>query len=287
MRSRLVLFPVLILCLCWTACSSTPPPPSGDKYFADAKTNLDTSDFEGAIRNLERSISAAGEQPELQPAEIVRVALLISMAESDKKLADALETSRRQPIAAPRYGELTQRRTDRFALARAHLLNALEEVMKQRAKLGDKPIPLNLKFPDFGAAENPVFTRLLKGMEVSREEVARLDPEFTRNALAMNMAGMVGAKDDVNKGREIFEKGNVAIDPRVYLVHVTESFHKLSEIFGPKNLDDAKYMKVSLEVVRDNLDLAGKMLAAKPDKELEARIKKCREECDKQLKKLT
>lgn len=286
MRSRLFVFPVLILCLCWTACSSTPPAPPSDKYFADARTNLETSDFDGAMRNLDRAISAASGKPEAQQAEMIRIALLISMAESDKKVADALETSRYQPIAAPRFGQLSQMRTDHFQLARAHYLNALEAVMKQRAALGDKPIPLNLKFPDFSAAENPVLTKVLKGMAVSREEVVRLDPEFTRNALAMNLAGMVGAEGNVNKGREVFEKGNVEIDPRLYLINVTESFHKLSDLFGPKNLDDTKYLKISLEVVRDNLDAASKMLVAKPDKDLEARIKRCREECTKQLKKL-
>ena len=285
MNSRLIVFPVLILCLCCSACSSTPTPP-GNKNFADAKTNLESSDFDGALRNLDRAITTAGGQPEAQQAELIRVALLISMAESDKKMADAFETGRSQPVASPRYGQLTQMRTDHFQLARAHLLNALEAVMKQRAKLGDKPMALILKFPDFSATENPVYAKVLKGMAVTGEEVVRLDPEFTRNALAMNLAGMVGAEGNVHKGREIFEKGNVEIDPRLYLIHVTESFHKLSEMFGPKNLDDAKYMKISLEVVRDNLDLASKLLVAKPDKDMEARIKKCREECAKQLKKL-
>jgi len=286
MKSRLVPFLLLILCLSWSACSA-PPPPAGENYFADAKANIGTSDFESALRNLDRTISAAGGQPMGQQAELVRVALLIAMGQSDRKMADAFETSRRQPVASPRYGQLSKMRSDYFGMARVHLLDALETVMKQRAKLGDKPMPLALKFPDFSGAENPVMVKILKGMAVTDDERFRTELEVTRNALAETLAGMVGAEDNVHKGHEIFAKGNVEIDPRVYLVHITESFHKLSEIYGPKALDDTKYQKICLEVVRDNLDLAAKMLAAKPDKELEARIKKCREECEKQLKKLT
>jgi hypothetical protein len=286
MRSRLFVFPLLILCLCWSACSSPPPPPGGEKFFADAKANLDNSDFEAAIRNLERAIEAEGDKPLGQQATMARVALLIAMAQADRKMADTYETSRHQPIAAPRYGQLTQTRTDYYGKARVHLLNALETVMKQRGKLGDKPMPLAMKFPSFSGAENPVMMKILKGMEVSEDERVLTELEVTRNALATTLAGLVGAGDNVHKGQEIFAKGAAEIDPRVYIVRVTESFHKLSEIFGPKALDDTRFHKTCLEVVRDNLDLAAKMLAAQPDKELESRIKKCREECEKQLKKL-
>jgi hypothetical protein len=285
MRSRFLFVLVVILCLTLSACSS-PPPPTGDNYFADAKNNLEAMDYDSALRNLERAISAAGEQPQGQQATLVRIALLTAMADGANKMADAYETGRRQPVAGPRFGQLSQIRTDYYGVARVHLLNAMEAMMKQRAKLGDKPMPLALKFPAFSGAESPVMARILKGMAVSDEERYRVQLDMTRNALAATLAGMVGAGDNVHKGHEIFNTGNVEIDPRVYLIHMTEAFHKLSEIFGSKALDDAKYHKVSLEVVRDNLELASKLLAAKPDKDLEARIKKCRAECDKQLKKL-
>ena len=49
-------------------------------------------------------------------------------------------------------------------------------------------------------------------------------------------------------------------------------------------LNQPDHIRIVNEVVRGNLDVALKLLATKPDKDLEARAKKMQAECEKTLK---
>jgi hypothetical protein len=57
-------------------------------------------------------------------------------------------------------------------------------------------------------------------------------------------------------------------------------------MFDRRGLDDARYRRISLEVVRDNADVVLILLEKKPDKELETRAKKLKADCEAALKKL-
>jgi hypothetical protein len=100
-------------------------------------------------------------------------------------------------------------------------------------------------------------------------------------------AAMAGAGEDVHKGHAAFQAGAVQLDTRVYLFELSAAFYKLRAIFEAKALDDSRYLRTTIEVVQGNLDALDKLLAARPDKDLEARAKKLRAECEKALKKIT
>ena len=57
-------------------------------------------------------------------------------------------------------------------------------------------------------------------------------------------------------------------------------------MFDARGVNDPDRFRTVNQVVAGNLDVATKLLAAKPDKELEARVKKMQADCDKCLKKL-
>ncbi len=286
MCSRPIVFPVIGICLLLSACTSAPPTPAGEQYFNDAKNNLSAMDYQTALKNLDRLIKSAGDQPLGQQGIVIRTMLLTAMAEGAQRMAEAYSTGAKQPAAQAQRAAFTKMRSDYYGVARVRLMNAMEGVMSQRAKLGDQALRLDLPFPAFSATEHPALGQIKAGRTVSDAERYRAELESVRNSFARGMAGLAGAGEDIHKGHARFEQGNVQVDPSLYLVEVTEDFLHMADIFGPRGLDDSRYRRTTLEVVRDNLDLAAKLLAAKPDKDLEARVKKLKAECDKQLKAL-
>lgn len=275
-----------VICLLLLACTGAPPTPSAQQYFSDAKNNLAASDFDAALKNLDRSIKAAGEQPVGQQASMLRAVLLAALAEGSKQMAEAYGTGAKEPAAQARFGHFVRMRADYYGIARVRLMDAMQAVMDQRRKLDDKPISLEVNFPGFTGAEDPSATRIKKGYAAEDPNRYRAELNLDRNALARILASMAGVGDNPHKGQEIFSRGKVEIDPRVYLVELSSTFLRLGGIFERRALDEPRYLRAVNEVVRDNADLALKLLATKPDKDLESRAKKMRAECEKALKVL-
>ena len=110
--------------------------------------------------------------------------------------------------------------------------------------------------------------------------------QLDRNCLAQVLADFSGANQDLNKAREIYTAGKVNVDPRVYIVVLSDDFLRIGAMFDPHGVNDAEKFRTVNQVVRDNLEVATKLLAAKPDKDLEARVKKMQTDCDRCLKKV-
>jgi hypothetical protein len=279
-------FPPLVLgvFLAALACGGPTTPPA-EHFFTDAKQNLASMDYEGALKNLERLMKSAEGQPLGKQGEVLRTALLVSLAEATMKMGQAYDTGARQPEARAQQSQFVKMKSDYYGIARTRLMNSMEAVMAQRGKLAD-PLPLNISFPDFTGTDPVVVSRVEKGMWAADNDRYRAELEVVRNALARTLARLAGAGDDVHKGRTTFEKGGVQIDPRVYLLELSTMFYKLSDLFDRKALDDPRYRRISLEVVRDNADILLKMLEAKPDPDLEKRAKKLKADCEAALKKM-
>ena len=280
-KSALLLF----VCLLVLACSGEPSKPAALPYAA-AKENLTALDYDAALKNLDKTIKAAPDEPDGKEAAIVRIALLTAMAQGSRDMAEAFGTGVKQPAARTQTGPYTRMRSDYLGMSRVYLMDAMEAVMKQRAKLSDAPLPLKIVFPDFGGTEPAAMDRIRHGMSVQDSERYRSELETSRNYLARLMAALAGAGDDVHKGHAAFQAGAVQLDTRVYLLELSAAFYKLREIFDAKALDDSRYLRTTIEVVQGNLDALDKLFAARPDKDLQARAKKLRADCDAALKKI-
>lgn len=284
MPTRLILFPVMAFCLVLVACTTAPPTPAAEQYFADAKKNLPNRDYESALRNLDRATKAAGDQPVGQQVVLLRTALLTAMAEGAKQMADAYGSGSKEPPGEARSGQFRKMRADYHGIARVRLMNAMEAILAQRKKLGAEPVPLEMRFPDFSGTDHAALTKIKSGYWAEEADRYRAELESVRNALARNVARMTGAGDDVHKGQAAFEKGGLQVDPRIYLIEMSNTFLRLGEIFDRRALDDPRYLRICYEVVRDNMDVVLKLLQIKPDKELETKAKKIKADCEKALK---
>jgi len=283
LRKSALLFFVFLLML---ACSSEPSKPSTALPYAAAKENLTALDYDAALKNLDKTIKAAPDEPVGKEAAIVRVALLTAMAQGSSVMAEAYGKGVTQPSARGQTGPYTRMRSDYLGMSRVYLMDAMEAVLKQRANLSDAPLPLQITFPDFSGTEPAAMDRIRNGMSVQDAERVRTELENSRNNMARLMAALAGAGEDVHKGHAAFQSGTVQLDTRVYLMELSAAFYKLRAIFEAKALDDVRYLRTTIEVVQGNLDALDKLLAARPDKAMQARAKKLRADCDAALKKI-
>jgi hypothetical protein len=282
MRRRFSLLFLLGVFLLISSCGPPPAPPA-QQFLTDAKANLAAMDYDAALKNLDKLIAAAEGQPAGQQGVILRTALLTAIADGSKTMGDAFAEGWRMSRADS--AQFVQLKGDYYGICRVRLMNAMEAVMAQRNKLGDA-MTLEIAFPDYSGTEPVALAMVKQGQYPQDAERFRTEREIERNALARTLARIAGAGEDVAKGKTAFEKGSVQVDPRVYLLELSATFYKLSDIFDRKALDDPRYRRISLEVVRDNMDIVLKMLESKPDKDLETRAKKLKADCEKEMKKL-
>lgn len=279
------LFFFLALSALLFACSSTPPTSISERQFNDAKDNLKSSDFKAALNNLGGTIRSTNNDALRQQALLLRVALVTALADADKQMAEAYALGAKQPLAHSKTTAFYRERSDYYTGARAYLMEAMQSVMDQRSALNANPVSLEVAFPGFTGTDLEL-AKINGGEFISDAERTSAELQLDRNCLAHVLAGFAGADQDLNKGREIFTAGKVSVDPRVYIVVLSDDFLRIGTMFDTRGVNDPDKFRTVNQVVRDNLEVATKLLAAKPDSELEARVKKMQADCDKCLKKL-
>lgn len=285
MQHRLVLSFVFPILLFLAACSGAPPTSPGERDLADARNSLKASDFNAALKDLDGAIKSAGDKPLGQQAAVLRVALVTALADASKQMAEAYGLGAKEPAAQSHYGPFNKMRSDYYGIARSRLMDAMQSVMDQRRKLSGNPMPIEVNFPGFTGGTDATVTRIKSGQWVTDADRFGAELQLDRNALARILSALAGAGQDPDKGQQLFSSGKVDIDPRLYLVELSSSFLQTGGIFGPRALNQPDHIRIVNEVVRGNLEVALKLLATKPDKDLEARAKKMQAECEKTLKK--
>ena len=286
MRHRLFLSLLIAISLLLVACSSGPSMSPGEQYLSDARNSLKSSDFNAALKNLDGAIKSAGDDPLGQQAAVLRVALVTSLSDAGKQLAEAYALGAKEPPAQSRSGGFNKMRADYYGIARSRLMDAMQSVMDRRSKLSGNPMPIEVSFPGFTGGTDPTVTKIRSGQWIADADRVAAETQLDRNALARILSALAGAGQDPNKGQQLFTSGKVDIDPRVYLIEFSSSFLQIGSMFDPRGTNQPDQLRIVNQVVRGNLDVALKLLAAKPDKDLEARVKKMQADCDKALKKL-
>jgi hypothetical protein len=286
MQHRFFLPLAILMSLLLVACSSGPSMSPGEKYLSDARNSLKSSDFNAALKNLDGAIKSAGDDPLGQQAAVLRVALMTALSDADKQLAEAYAQGAKEPPAQSRSGAFNKMRADYYGIARSRLMDAMQSVMDRRSKLNANPMPIEVNFPGFTGGTDPTVTKIKSGQWPTDADRVAAETQLDRNAFARILSAIAGAGQDPNKGQQLFSSGKVDIDPRVFLAELSSSFLQIGGMFEPRGTNQPDQLRIVNQVVRGNLDIALKLLAAKPDKDLEARVKKMQADCDKALKKL-
>jgi hypothetical protein len=285
MRHRALPSLVVAIPLLVVACSGAPPRPPSERYMADARSSLKASDFNAALKNFDIAIKSSGDEPLGQQAAVLGTALATALADADKQMAEAYSLGAKEPAAQSHLGPFNRARSDHYGSARSHLMNAMQSLMDQRRKLGGNPIAIEVDFPGFTGGTESAVTRIKNGQWATDGDRLGAELQVDRNALARILSAVAGAGQEPSKGQQIFSRGKVDIDSRVYLIEISKSFLQIGGIFDPRALNEPDHVRTVYEVVRGNLEITSKLLATKPDKDLEARAKKMQAECERMLKK--
>ncbi len=286
MLHRVRLFVPLALSLLLFACSNAPRVSTTEQQFIDAKNNLNSSDFKAALDNLNGTIKFTSNEAQRQQALLLRVALVTALADADEQMAEAYHLGAKQPSAQSQTGAFYKERSDYNNAARTYLMDAMQYLMDQRSKLSVNPVPIEVAFPGFTGGTDAGLARIKNGQLISDADRQNAELQLDRNCFAHVLAGFAGADQDLNKGREIFSAGKVDVDPRLYIIVLSDNFLRIGEMFDTRAMNDPDKLRTVNQVVRGNLEVANKLLAAKPDKDLETRVKKMQTDCDKCLKRL-
>ena len=261
----------VILCIALAGCSSGPAVPEGDQHFLDAKNNLKSSDFKAALTNLQATIKSTTNPAVKQEANVLRVVLVTALAAANKEMGEGYQVGAKQPAASGHTGAFYKNRSDYYNTAHAQLMDAMQTILDQRQIMSDKPMVIEVVFPGF-TGTNPGLNNVKSGQLIGDGERAQAELQADRDALALVLTSIAGAKDNLNKGKEIYGAGKVEIDPKVYLLALNESFLSTGAMFGPRGTNEADHLATVNQVVMGNLEVVKKMLAAKPDKALDAQI---------------
>jgi len=272
------------ICFFLLACSSAPPTSESDTSFTDARNNFKASDFKAALRNLDKVIKGSSDESQRQQAIVLRTVLVTALADANKQMAEAYYIGAKTPAGQSHSGSYYKMRSDYYNTARSFLMDGMQAVMDQRSKLGASPLVIEVTFPGFQGT-NAAMTKIKSGQPISDNDQLSAEQQATRNALASVLSAIAGAPDDPNKGQQIYSSGKVEIDPRAYLIELSNSFYLSEAMFDWRGLNEPDKLRLVNDVVRGNLDIAQKMLTAKPDKDMQARVKKMLSDCDKADKK--
>ncbi len=273
----------IAICLLLLACSSVPPTSQSDTSFTDARNNFKASDFKAALRNLDKVIKGSSDESQRQQAIVLRTVLVTALADANKQMAEAYYIGAKTPAGQSHSGSYYKMRSDYYNTARSFLMDGMQAVMDQRSKLGATPLVIEVTFPGFQGT-NAAMNKIKGGQLVSDNDQLSAEQQATRNALATVLSAIAGAPDDPNKGQQIYSN-KVEIDPRAYLIELSNSFYQSEAMFDWRGLNQPDKTRLVNDVVRGNLDIAQKMLTAKPDKDMQARVKKMLSDCDKADKK--
>jgi len=277
-------FLIIAISILVLACSCAPPISESSKAYTEARNNLKFSDFDGALNNLDKAIKSAKDESLSQEALVFRTVLVTALADANRQMAEAYYTGSQQPDAQSHSSPFYKTRADYYSTANSLLMDAMQSVMNQRPKLNGNVIPLEADFPGF-TANIPALTKIKGGQLVPDSDRVSAELQTDRNVLALTLSAIAGAGQDPDKGKAAFSTGKVDIDPRVYIIEISNGFLQAGAMFESTGMNQSDRLRTVHDVVRGNLDVALKLLAAKPDKDLEARVKQMQADLDKKPKK--
>ena len=267
----------------WSGCAASPKPATPASQLAVAKEALRQRDHDRALDLLARLSKQENETAER--ARMLSIAVLGGMGESYHEMGDAYlkgSTLVRSEAEKTRFRKMAM---DYYGMARVRSLNSVEQFLPLLKKSDTKPFTVEAKFPEASVMENATLKKLQQGIWVGEEERYRAELDVLDLWVAKMLCASASVSD-LNQGRALYQKGAVELDPRGYFVAMARTIMDGSTLFAPKALDDSRMRRLFYEKAQDTLDAAMRLLKIQPDKALETRARKMKEDSQKELKRL-
>ena len=272
-RTGLIALAFLAFVGCSGGGTSGPQMGTAEWYWQAAQENFVKSDYRKTQEHLERVVDS--DNPQKQQAAVWRTVVLAGLVRGYKELGDVYaEVARKQP---PRAGQLQnsiqQYRRDarQFAIALTESMGTVRKLVAE----GDK-VPLDFAFPTGSSTPSAALASLKSGQSPPENQLMDAERETLQWGMILQTADMVGAKEEVNRARTMFETRPVEVSKTDFFLSLGQSMYSFSDLFGQKSLNEPKIRKVMLQVALDCLtpvleaqDAKLKQQAEKLKKEIE------------------
>ncbi len=267
----------------WSGCAPSPKPVTPASQFAEAKEMLRQRTHDRALDSLAKLSKQENEMAER--ARMLSIAVLGGMGESYREMADAYmkgSTVVRTEAEKMRFRKMAM---DYYGMARVRSLNYVEQLLPLLRKSDTKPFTVEARFPEASAVENATLNKLQQGIWVGEEERYRAELDMLDLWVAKILCASASVSD-LNQGRALYQKGTVDLDPRGYFVAMAKTMMDASALFTPKALDNSRMRRLFYEKADETLDVSMRLLKMQPDKALETRARRMKQDCQKELKRL-
>ncbi len=279
----LTLAGICLVLIAWAGCAAPQKPATPASQLADAKELLRQHNYDRAVDVLAKLSKQENETAER--GHMLLIAVLGGMGESYREMGDAYvkgSTLVRNKAESTRFRKMAM---DYYGMARVRSLSYVEQLLPLLKKSDTKPFTIEANFPEASATENPTLHKVEQGIWVQDEERYRAELDMLDLWVAKMLCASASLSD-LNQGRALYRKGTVELDPRGYFVAMAKTMMDASALFVPKALDDSRMRRLFYEKAGDTIDASMRLLKIQPDKVLEGRARKTKEDCQKELKRL-
>lgn len=229
--------------LALSACESTASDPSAAQWQA-ASEFLASEDYESALAKLERLRDVPSRRTSAAAASVI---ILGGLTRGYLELAEALEEARDSGdarLSREMQVALDQYRKDarRYSLLLAQAVSDLQDLES------DDSIELAMTLPDGGSDRSPVVARLGSGMAPTGNALQSAERQTLRRGILLQFARSVGARDDVETTRKMFQLGPVSAPYALFVTGAGRTVWEAADLFSRRRLDDPRKKDMLLDL---------------------------------------
>jgi len=255
----------LLLVACGESGPKPPQPGTPAFHWLMAKEAYKTGDFAKANDLLVRVSESGNENTEqARPwALVMSLGLAKSYLELSEKYDEGAKRNRTDPTPLRRATSEYKTKAAAAALQFAEIAHRHLDASK------DKDVSFVFDLPQ-ASMEDPVqYKKITAGLVIQESERLGAEKEVVRREVVRNACRALKAEKDIEKAKAAYQAGEAKVQGQAFVLMVGKGLHEVSEMFGPKKLDQPQRLKA---IYTEALEALGMVKDSKEAKELIRKI---------------
>jgi hypothetical protein len=254
LKISLVLSVCLILATCGSSGPKQPQPGSPEFQWQVAKTAYKAGDYTKASEVLVTLSDTTG--PIADQARPWALVMTLGMTNAYMELSDKYNEGSKRNRTNP--GPFRRVASDYKTKAASVAMQFVEVSHKFTA---GKKLPAAVFAFDLppGGFEDPVqYGKISIGQIIQESEQLAVEKEVVKREMLRNACAALKTGKDIEKAKAAYQSGEAKVDPLAMMLMTAKGLYDVSEVFGPKKLDQPQRMKLvyaealeALELVKD------------------------------------
>jgi len=170
-------------------------------------------------------------------AETLQIVIASGLARGEMEWADVWDEGSK--YARDRHLEFKRTGASTRGTVRPMVMRVAEITHKRLAALAATDLALPVVLPKVSSDLPIEAGRVKKGIALLASEQAPALLHMQQRGVLLSFAEFAGAGKDVDKARELMSKGDFKMSKQTFLLSIARAFTDLSDIYGPKKLDES------------------------------------------------